>query len=73
VRYRFAIWLLRPLLIAERWRCIGALEATDATDRKGLRSSGYFQGRIGVLDDLIARKSIPWMGRGPVTFGDDDA
>lgn len=61
MRYRIAIWLLRPLLWGERWRCSGALKATAEFDRVSVRAGGYWQGRLAVIDDLLVQKTLPWM------------
>jgi hypothetical protein len=70
MRYRLGIWLLRPLLWGERWRCCGSLEATDESTEAGARSGGYWQGRMAVIDDLLERKTLPWMSAAAPSEGD---
>lgn len=65
MRYRIAIKLLEPLLLGEYWRCNGASNEIDESTKTGARQGGYMQGRMSVIEDLLEKKTLPWMNNKP--------
>lgn len=62
MRYRLAIWLLRPLLQSEYWRCVGSQKFDAAgSELHKARRDGYWQGRYELARDLLAHKGVGWM------------